>query len=199
MWRPVTTPCKTKRPRRLVRAAETASRRSASGCDALARLRHHRPQLLAGLEDRHRTRGDLHGISGARITGHARLALPDLERAKSANLNVMLLGERRLDGVEKGVDDPSAVLLGNQGTGSTCDLCGDLLDQVGLRHPSPSKGPRAVKTRGQHTGLPIVCKEFGGTVGSVLGRRAGRATPPDGTALRKSGTPDASHLRRCRR
>src|SRR5437870_13177976 len=111
MWRPVTTPCKTKRPRRLVRAAETASRRSASGCDALARLRHHRPQLLAGLEDRHRARGDLYGVSGARIPGHARLALPDLERPKAPNLNVMLLGDPCFDRVEKGVYDPSAVLL----------------------------------------------------------------------------------------
>src|SRR6266550_3641073 len=40
----------------------------ASGCDALAGLRHHGPQLLAGLEDRHRSRGDFHRITGARIS-----------------------------------------------------------------------------------------------------------------------------------
>src|SRR2546428_13003896 len=129
MWRLVAIPRKTKRPRRLVRAAADglAAGRD-SGCDALARLRHHRPQLLTGLEDRHRPRGDFHRVSGARIACHARLALPNLERAKATNLNVMLLGERRFHGIEKGVDDPSAVLLGNQGTGSACDLCGDLLD-----------------------------------------------------------------------
>src|SRR6266571_5108225 len=98
MWRLVATPRKTKRPRRLVRAAGG------------------------------RPRGDFHRVSGARIACHARLALPNLERAKPTNLNVMLLGERRFHGIEKGVDDPSAVLLGNQGTGSACDVCGDFLD-----------------------------------------------------------------------
>src|SRR2546422_5348707 len=48
------------------------------------------------------------------------------------------------------------------------------------------------KTRGQHTGLPIVCQELGGTGGSVPGRRADRATPPDGIAPRRWGIPDAS-------
>src|SRR5207237_10902495 len=104
----------------------------------------------------------------------------DLERPKTAMLNVMLLRERSLHGGQKRVNDAGAVLLGNQGTGSARDLCGDLFDQVGLRHPSPLKGPRAVKTRGQHTGLPIVCQELGGTVRSALGRLVGTAGLPGG-------------------
>src|SRR5207244_12859943 len=111
---------------------------------------------------------------------------------KPANLNVMLLRERRFHSVQKRVDDAGAVLLGNQGTGSARELCGDLFDQVGLRHPSPLKGPRAVKTRGQHTGLPIVCQELGGTARSALGHRGDREKPPGGTAPRKSGTPGVS-------
>src|SRR2546422_4464344 len=83
----------------------------------------------------------------------SRLALPDLERPKPAYLNVMLLGQRRFHGVQERVDDAGAVLLGNEGTGSSCDLCGDLFDQIGLRHPSPLKGPRVAQSRGPTYGL----------------------------------------------
>src|SRR5882762_8650969 len=201
MWELTITPRKTKRPRRLVpgRRPDVSSWTRHSGCDAFARLRHHGAQLLAGLEDRHRSRGNFHRVTGTWIARHASLALANLERAKPANLNVMLLGQRRFDRVEEGVNYAGAVLFGNQGTGGASDLCGDLFDQVGLRHPSPLKGPRAVKTRGQHTGLPIVCQELGGTVGSGLGRNAVPARPPDDIARRKSGIPGASPLRRCRR
>src|SRR3989442_11609106 len=72
--------------------AWTRSRR-----DAFARLRHHSAQLLAGLEDRHRSRGNFHRVAGARIARHASLALADLERAKSPHLNVMLFGQVRVD------------------------------------------------------------------------------------------------------
>src|SRR6266513_3618016 len=100
----ISTPCKTKRPRRLVRAADGA-RTPASGRHLLARLRDHRAQLLAGLEHRHGTRRDFHGVAGARVARHARLALPDLEGPKPAYLNVMLLGERGFHGVEKCIHD----------------------------------------------------------------------------------------------
>jgi hypothetical protein len=40
----------------------------------------------------------------------------------------MLLGKRRFDGIEKGVNDAGAVLLGNQGTGGARYVCGDLFD-----------------------------------------------------------------------
>src|SRR5207245_8421543 len=78
-----------------------ANPRHRSGRDALARLGHHRPQLLAGLEDRHWTRRHLDRVAGAWIARHPSLALADLERAKSANLNVMLLCEGRFHRVEK--------------------------------------------------------------------------------------------------
>src|SRR5712692_5994002 len=126
---------------------------SASGAHLLARLGHHGTQLLAGLEDRHWTGGHFDRVSGARVAGHTRLPLPDLERAKPTYLNVMLLGQCRLHGVQERVNDAGAVLLGDEGTGGSCDLCGDLLDQIGLRHPSPLKGPRVVQSRGPTYGL----------------------------------------------
>src|SRR5437773_12511875 len=83
-----------------------------SGADPLAaRVRDHSSQLLAGLEDRHRTRGDFYRIAGPRVARHARLALPDLERPKPANLNVMLFGEGGFHGVEERIDDAGAVFL----------------------------------------------------------------------------------------
>src|SRR5881396_3469045 len=87
------------------KAAQTVSpgrghgARPVSGRDALARLRHHRPQLLAGLEG-----------------------------PKPADLNVMLLSERRFYRVQEGIDDTGAVLLRNEGTGGTRNVSGDLLD-----------------------------------------------------------------------
>src|ERR1051325_5534233 len=102
--------CKTKRPRRLVRAAGTAPG-VGSGRDSLARLRHHRSQLLTGLEDRDGTSGHFDRIAGARVARHASLTLADLEGPKPAYLNVMLLSERCLHGVQEGVDDAGAVLF----------------------------------------------------------------------------------------
>src|SRR6476469_5175317 len=62
-----------------------------------------RPQLLAGLEHRHRTRGHLHRIAGARVPGHARLAPADLEGPEAADLAVVLLLEGVLDRLEDSV------------------------------------------------------------------------------------------------
>src|SRR3989442_15958007 len=84
----------------------------ASGTHLLARLGHHGTQLLAGLEDRHRTRGNFDRVSGARVAGHSRLALADLERPKPAYLNVMLLGQRRFHVVQERVNAAGEVLLG---------------------------------------------------------------------------------------
>src|SRR5712691_8499473 len=74
---------KTRRPRRLVRAARAGATR-VSGAHLLARLRDHRAQLLAGLEDRHGARGDFDRISGARIARHPGFPLADLEGPESA-------------------------------------------------------------------------------------------------------------------
>src|SRR5207245_10190683 len=96
------TTSRTKQPRRAVRAARNFDGLGIrSARDALARLGYHRPQLLAALEDRHRTRRDFDRVARARIARHPTLALTDLERAKSANFNVMLLCECGLDCVEK--------------------------------------------------------------------------------------------------
>src|SRR5439155_20658057 len=94
------TPSRTTRASRSFRAAECGWT-VASGRHLLARLRDHRAQLLAGLEHRDGARRDFHGVAGARIAGHAGLALPDLDRPKPAYLNVMLLRKRSFHGVEK--------------------------------------------------------------------------------------------------
>src|SRR5579864_8614496 len=72
--------------------------------DAFARVRHHGTQLLAGLEDRDRACSYLEGVPGARIAGHADLALADLKRAKPAYLKVKLLGKGRFDRIDEGID-----------------------------------------------------------------------------------------------
>src|ERR1700674_1071798 len=70
----------------------TARGRAVLGADAFARVRYHRAQLLAGLEDRDRAGSHLHRIAGARVARHAGLTLTDLERSKPAYLDIMLLG-----------------------------------------------------------------------------------------------------------
>src|ERR1041384_6916849 len=79
---------------------------------ALVRLvRDQRAQLLAGLEHRHRPRGHLDRLSGARVPGHPGLAAPDLEGAEPADLYVVLLLEGVLDGIEKRVHHPRTSML----------------------------------------------------------------------------------------
>src|SRR5207249_11249947 len=99
-------------------------------CNLRARVGDHRAQLLAGLEDRHWARRDFDWITSSWVTRHARLPLTDLERPKPAYLNVMLLGQRGFHGIEEGVYDPRTVLFGNEGTSSSSNLRGDLLDQT---------------------------------------------------------------------
>src|SRR5258708_39089709 len=156
-----TTPRKTKRPRRLVRAPwdDLSSWTRRSGRVALARLRHHGTQLLAGLEDRHWSRGDFHWVTSARITRHASLALADLERPKPANLNVMLFSQRRFDRVEKGVNHACAVLFGNQRTGGGSEPCCVLLHRGGPPPAVPRTGPQAVTARRHPPCIPIVRPE----------------------------------------
>src|SRR5258705_104070 len=70
----------------------TARRRAGLGADAFARVRDHRAQLLAGLEDRDWASSNFNRIAGAGIPRHAGLTLANLERAKPAYLDIMLLG-----------------------------------------------------------------------------------------------------------
>src|SRR6266545_4932784 len=56
--------------------------------EALVRLvRDQRAQLLAGLEDRHGTRGHLDRLSSAGVPGHPGLAAPDLEGPEPADFD----------------------------------------------------------------------------------------------------------------
>src|SRR5438045_2966964 len=73
----------------------------------------HRAQLLRGFEHGNWTSRDFYWRTGPGVTGHPRLAVPDLEGAKAANLNVLLGLQRFLDRVEEGIDDSRAVLLGD--------------------------------------------------------------------------------------
>src|SRR6478609_8482017 len=103
-------------------------------------VRDHRAKLLRGLEHRHGTRRHLDGRSGAWVPRHARLAMADLERAESTNLDVLLLLKRFLDRVEERVDDTGAILLGDHRPGRAGNLGGYTLDQIGFRHGRASKG-----------------------------------------------------------
>src|SRR5829696_979902 len=97
-------------------------------------VRHHRAELLRGLEDRHRTRRHLYWRSSARIARHPCLAVANLERAEAAHLDVLLFLERFLDRVEEGIDDSGTILLRDHGPGRAGYLGGHTLDQIGFRH-----------------------------------------------------------------
>src|SRR5687768_8040779 len=90
----------------------------------------HRTQLLGGLEDRNGTSRDLDRRTSARVTRHARLAVPDLERAETAHLNVLLLLQRLLNSVQERIDHTRAVLFGYHRTSGAGDLSRDALNQV---------------------------------------------------------------------
>jgi hypothetical protein len=114
--------------------------RSRCGClVSLALLGHERPQLLAGLEDRYRTRSDLDRLPGAWIPRHACLPMPDLEGAKSSDLDVPLLPKGLFDRIEEQVDYSRTVLLGNQRARCLGHCCSYLLDEICLGHESPGR------------------------------------------------------------
>src|SRR5690606_25464448 len=94
----------------------------------------HRAQLLARLEDRGGPRPNLYGTASARVTRHARLAMPDLECAEATDFDVSLLLKCFLDCIEEGIDDSGAVLLGNERAGRSGDLLSYALDEVGFGH-----------------------------------------------------------------
>src|SRR4051812_33566714 len=73
--------------------------------------RDHRPKLLRRLENRHRTSRNLDRRTSPRIARHARFPVPDLERPKAANFNVLLRLQRFLYRVKEGVYDSCAILL----------------------------------------------------------------------------------------
>src|SRR6185312_8993985 len=99
-------------------------------------IRDERPELLGGLEHRNRARSHLDRGPCARVPGHPCLALPDLEGAEAAHLDVLLLAQRVLYRVEEGVDDASAVFLRDRGAGGLCNLRSYQLDEVRLCHPN---------------------------------------------------------------
>ena len=74
-------------------------------------VRHQSPQLLAGLEHRHRTRGHFNRIAGAWIPRHASLPAADLEGAEAAYLYVVLILKCFLDRVQERVDHSRAIFL----------------------------------------------------------------------------------------
>src|SRR5215208_1064717 len=97
-------------------------------------VRDHRAQLLGRLEHRDGTRRHFNGCAGSRVPSHARLALPDLESAEAANLDVPLLLQRLLDCVEERVHHACAILLGDHWTGGPGNLFRDSLDQISFGH-----------------------------------------------------------------
>ena len=72
--------------------------------------------------------------TGPWIPRHACLAVPDLEGAEAANLDVLLFLQRLLDGVQERINHPGTVLLRNHRTGRAGNLGGYSLDQISFRH-----------------------------------------------------------------
>src|SRR6476660_6105504 len=105
-------------------------------------VRDHRAKLLRRLEHRDRTSRHFDGRACARISRHARLPMADLERAETADLDVLLFLERFLDGVEERIDDSGAILLRDHRPGRAGYLGGYTLDQIGFRHGRASEGRR---------------------------------------------------------
>src|SRR5690242_15734661 len=97
-------------------------------------LGHDAAQLLGGLEHGYRARRHLDGRARTRVACHPRLTLTDLERPEAANLDVLLLLQRKLDGIEKRIHDAGAVLLGDHRAGSLRYLRRHTLDKVGFGH-----------------------------------------------------------------
>src|SRR6476469_3165361 len=64
-------------------------------------VRDHRAKLLGRLEHGDRAGRHLDRRTGAGVAGHAGLAMADLEGPEAAHLDVLLLLERLLDGVQK--------------------------------------------------------------------------------------------------
>src|SRR6266542_3158328 len=101
-----------------------------------------RPQLLAGLEHRHRARRDLHRLARAGVARHPGLAPADLEGAEPTHFDVVLLLQGVLDRIQEGVDDARAVFLGDQRPRSAGHRGGYLLYEVGLGHAPPNRVTR---------------------------------------------------------
>src|ERR1044072_3038408 len=102
-------------------------------------VRDQRPQLLAGLEHRHRPRRDLHRLAGARVARHPGLAPADLEGAEASHLDVVLLLQGVLARIKKGIDEARAVFLGDERPLSAGHRGGYLLYEVDLGHASPNR------------------------------------------------------------
>src|SRR5690606_18952657 len=93
-------------------------------------------QILRRLEDRDRPGGYLHRIARAGVARHPRATLAHLEGTEPADLDVLVVRHRILDGVEQAVYHQCAILLGDP----RADGLGYLLDEVGFRHLCPPLG-----------------------------------------------------------
>ena len=70
-------------------------------------------------------------FAGPGVTPRASLAVPHLEGAEAPELDAVASGERFLHGVEEGIDQQPACLLGDP----LSERIGDLLNEVGFGHP----------------------------------------------------------------
>src|SRR5690606_9388861 len=116
----------------------------APGSDRYVRpLRHLDAQILRRLEDRHRTRRHLDRVTRTGVAGHARAPLAYFEGTEPADLDVLVVGHRILDGIEQAVPHPRTVLLADP----RADGLGYLLDEVGFRHLCPPLGVVVIPVR----------------------------------------------------
>src|SRR5262245_28968419 len=91
-------------------------------------------QFLARLEVRHFLRRHVHLLARLRIAPLARLAPPQPETAKAAQLDLLAAMQRIDDGLEHGIDDDLGMLLGE------VRYATDFLDQFGFSHGSEVPG-----------------------------------------------------------
>lgn len=92
-------------------------------------LHYHGFEFVGGLEDRGQPGRYLDRLGGAPgVAGQPGLALLDLEAPESPDLDVLPLGQRLHDGIQKRINDDLGVALGKTG------FVADYLHQVGLSH-----------------------------------------------------------------
>ena len=99
--------------------------------DAICAGVHHVAQFFGRLEKRHAFRRNVYARTGLRITSDAGLALPRTEAAKPPNLYFVIALKCFNDALKEGVYNHLAIPAGQ------IAKCGDLINQVSLRHALP--------------------------------------------------------------
>src|SRR5437764_1145078 len=98
-------------------------------------------QLLAGAEEDPALRLDRDHLSGLGVTAVVSLVVLDVERAKTANFDVVALAERRFHRLEDRLDGQLSLLLRELALGHQNG------DQITLQHACTPRGPAVENVR----------------------------------------------------